>query len=111
MRALLPVGVLVQTRFGGTRTIAGAPVGRALGTGITARPSGGSIMIVIATDAALDHRQLDRLARRALIGPGRAGSAMDHGPGDFVIAFSTSHQPPVADGVRRLLQDHRVLPP
>ena len=146
------VGVLVQTNFGGTLTIAGAPIGRALGTGITARPSGGSIMIVVATDAAVDHRQLDRLARRALIGLGRAGSAMDHGSGDFVIAFSTSHQPPVADDtlnplfqavadateeaivnslfraqtvrgargtaealpldrVRRLLQDHRVLPP
>jgi D-aminopeptidase len=146
------VGVLVQTNFGGTLTIAGAAIGRALGTGITARPSGGSIMIVVATDAALDHRQLDRLARRALIGLGRAGSAMDHGSGDFVIAFSTSHQPPIADDtlnplfqavadateeaiinsllraqtvrgargtaealpldrVRRLLQDHRVLPP
>ena len=146
------VGVLVQTNFGGTLTIAGAPIGRALGNGITARPSGGSIMIVVATDAALDHRQLDRLARRALIGLGRAGSAMDHGSGDFVIAFSTSHQPPIADDtlnplfqavadateeaivnsllrartvrgargtaealpldrVRRLLQDHRVLPP
>src|SRR5215831_182623 len=51
--------------------------------------------IVVATDAAVDHRQLDRIARRTLIGLGRAGSAMDHGSGDFVIAFTTSHQPPV----------------
>jgi len=54
-------------------------------------------MIVVATDAALDHRQLARLARRALVGLARTGSTMDHGSGDFVIAFSTSHQPPVAD--------------
>ena len=99
------LGILVQSNFGGTLTIAGAPIGRALGTGITpvggpgrpGKPSGGSIMIVAATDAAVDHRQLERIARRTLIGLGRAGSAMDHGSGDFVIAFTTSHQPPIAD--------------
>lgn len=92
------VGVLVQTNFGGTLTIAGAPIGRALGTGTTAaRPGGGSIMIVVATDAAVDHRQLMRIARRALVGLGRAGSVMEHGSGDFVIAFSTSRQAPLAD--------------
>lgn len=91
------VGVLVQTNFGGTLTIAGAPIGGALGNGITGRPSGGSIMIVVATDAALDHRQLERLARRALVGLARAGSSMDHGSGDFIIAFTTSHQSPIAD--------------
>ncbi|HEY0484335.1 MAG TPA: P1 family peptidase [Kofleriaceae bacterium] len=102
------VGVLVQSNFGGTLTIAGAPIGRQLGTGITpapapapgtapARPAAGSIMIVIATDAAVDHRQLVRIANRTLVGLARAGSAMEHGSGDFVIAFTTSHQPPVAD--------------
>lgn len=147
------VGVLVQTNFGGTLTIAGAAIGGALGSGTTsARQGGGSIMIVVATDAPVDHRQLDRLGRRALIGLGRAGSVMAHGSGDFVIAFTTSHQPPLADDglnplfeaaadateeaiansllraqtvrgargtaealplerVKRLLQDHRVLPP
>lgn len=92
------LGVLVQSNFGGTLTIAGAPIGRALGTGTTSpRPGGGSIMIVLATDAAVDHRQLVRVARRTLIGLGRAGSAMEHGSGDFVIAFTTSHQPPISD--------------
>lgn len=92
------VGILVQTNFGGTLTIAGAPIGRSLGAGTTTdRPGGGSIMIVLATDAAVDHRQLVRLARRTLVGLGRAGSVMAHGSGDFVIAFSTSRQPPVAD--------------
>jgi D-aminopeptidase len=91
------VGVLVQSNFGGTLTIAGAPIGRALGAGTTARPAGGSIMIVLATDAAVDHRQLLRLGRRTLIGLGRTGSSMDHGSGDFVIAFTTSREPPIAD--------------
>ena len=98
------LGVLVQTNFGGTLTIAGASIGRALGTGITAAPpGGGSIMIVVATDAPVDHRQLQRIARRALIGLGRAGSVMEHGSGDFVIAFTTSHQPPLADDGLNLL--------
>lgn len=91
------VGVLVQSNFGGTLTIAGAPIGRELGTGTTAAPAGGSIMIVVASDAPVDHRQLERLARRALLGLGRTGSVMSHGSGDFVIAFSTSRQPPFAD--------------
>lgn len=99
------VGVLVQTNFGGVLTIAGAPIGRALGTGITSTPPGGSIMIVVATDAPVDHRQLERLGRRALIGLGRAGSFMEHGSGDFVIAFTTSHQTPLADdGLNPLFQ-------
>jgi D-aminopeptidase len=92
------VGILVQSNFGGTLTIAGAPIGGPLGAGTTSdRPGGGSIMIVLATDAAVDHRQLVRLGRRTLVGLGRAGSVMAHGSGDFVIAFSTSHQPPIAD--------------
>jgi len=92
------IGVLVQSNFGGTLTIAGAPIGRALGAGTTsARPGGGSIMIVLATDAPVDHRQLVRLGRRTLVGLGRAGSVMEHGSGDFVIAFTTSHETPIAD--------------
>lgn len=92
------VGALVQSNFGGNLTIAGAAIGRALGTGTTSvRQAGGSIMIVVATDAALDHRQLVRLGRRALVGLGRTGSVMEHGSGDFVIAFTTSRQPAIAD--------------
>ncbi len=93
------VGVLVQSNFGGVLTVAGAPVGRELGRyylrGVVesdggARDGGdGSIMIVVATDAPLAHRNLERLARRALAGLARTGSAMTNGSGDYVIAFST----------------------
>ena len=95
------VGVLVQSNFGGVLTIAGAPVGRELGryylrniveapdTTDTEDFGDGSIMIVVATDAPLDSRNLTRLARRALAGLARTGSAMTNGSGDFVIAFST----------------------
>jgi D-aminopeptidase len=84
------VGVLVQTNFGGVLTIAGAPVGRELGQYYLKGDLGnGSIMIVVATDAPLDHRQLERLGRRALAGLARTGSSMSNGSGDFVIAFST----------------------
>jgi len=95
------VGVLVQSNFGGILTIAGAPVGRELGRYSFQRPGGGapsapepavdgSIMMVVATDAPLDSRNLERLARRALTGLARTGSAMSNGSGDYVIAFSTA---------------------
>ena len=84
------VGVLVQTNFGGVLSIAGAPVGRELGQYYLKGDLGnGSIMIVVATDAPLDHRQLERLGRRALAGLARTGSSMSNGSGDFVIGFST----------------------
>jgi len=83
------VGVLVQTNFGGVLTIAGAPVGRELGQYYLKGDLGnGSIMIVVATDAPLDHRQLERLGRRALAGLARTGSSMSNGSGDFVIVFA-----------------------
>ncbi|MEJ2087305.1 MAG: P1 family peptidase [Gammaproteobacteria bacterium] len=88
------VGVLVQTNFGGNLTINGAPVGRALGSYPYARelardPDDGSIMMVVATDAPLNPRNLDRLARRAVMGLARTGSYGSNGSGDYVIAFST----------------------
>jgi D-aminopeptidase len=94
------VGALVQSNFGGVLTVAGAPVGRELGryylqgeTGTGKRETGdGSIIIVVATDAPLDHRQLERLGRRALAGLARTGSSMSSGSGDYVIAFSTDRQ-------------------
>jgi len=96
------VGVLVQSNFGGILTIAGAPVGRELGRYYLDRELGdtgadGSVMIVVATDAPLDHRQLERLGRRAFLGVGRTGSPMTHGSGDFVIAFATIRRSPPAD--------------
>src|SRR5690606_2342808 len=94
------VGVLVQSNYGGRLTIAGVPVGDALPdpdayvarTGTEAPPSSGdgSIMIVVATDAPLDDRQLRRLGQRALRGLGRTGASMSNGSGDSVVAFSTA---------------------
>ncbi|MFT4257143.1 MAG: P1 family peptidase [Pseudoxanthomonas sp.] len=95
------VGVLVQSNFGGQLTIAGVPVWKDLpDPAATARslktppPStgDGSIMMVVATDAPLDAAQLQRLARRALVGLARTGSAMSNGSGDYVIAFSTAKE-------------------
>ncbi|HSH45393.1 MAG TPA: P1 family peptidase, partial [Longimicrobiales bacterium] len=93
------VGVLVQSNYGGILTINGAPVGRALGqysfrqaveAGEPDRDGGdGSIMIVVATDAPLSARSLERLGHRALTGLARTGSSMSNGSGDYVIAFST----------------------
>ncbi len=113
------VGVLVQTNFGGVLSINGAPVGRELGqyafqrslegdvgpdttgagpaAGRDRQPGAGadgSIMIVVATDAPLGPRNLERLSHRALSGLARTGASMTNGSGDYVIAFST------AEGVR-----------
>lgn len=90
------VGVLVQTNFGGILTIAGAPVGKELGRYYLSdvvnaeTPDGGSCVIVVATDAPLDARQLGRVAKRALLGLAAVGSPMTHGSGDYVIAFSVA---------------------
>lgn len=93
------VGVLVQTNYGGTLTINGAPVGRELGTysyrddlegaGRDDHQEDGSIMLVVATDAPLNARSLDRLAMRAIMGLARTGSFASNGSGDYVISFST----------------------
>jgi D-aminopeptidase len=95
------VGVLVQTNYGGVLTIAGAPVGQELGRyylkerldpadeRAPADVGDGSIMIVVATDAPLTSRNLERLASRALAGLARTGSAMSNGSGDYAISFST----------------------
>jgi D-aminopeptidase len=96
------VGVLVQSNYGGVLTIDGAPVGKLLGRyayqpatrGAAAsahRERGdGSCMIVVATDAPLDARDLKRLAARAVFGLGRTGSSYSNGSGDFAIAFSSA---------------------
>ena len=88
------VGVLIQSNFGGVLTINGAPVGRELGQYAFQRALGdsadGSIMMVVATDAPLRARNLERLAKRALTGLARTGASMTNGSGDYVIAFSTT---------------------
>jgi D-aminopeptidase len=97
------VGVLVQTNFGGVLSIAGAPVGRELGRWylkdqLGPAPKGGdyrdradgSVIVVIATDAPLEFRNLQRLAARSMHGLARTGSAASNGSGDYAIAFSTA---------------------
>lgn len=110
------VGVLVQTNFGGVLTMNGAPVGRELGryylkedlepapkpgrdgartkgssdAPVNADRADGSVIIVVATDAPLDARNLRRLAARAMMGLARTGSPSTNGSGDYVIAFSTA---------------------
>ncbi|MCH7544837.1 MAG: P1 family peptidase [Planctomycetes bacterium] len=101
------VGALVQSNFGGILTIDGRRVGEKLGKYSYRRQieangnrdekidSGdGSCMIVIATDAPLSARNLQRIARRAVLGLARTGSFMSNGSGDFVIAFSTQNLKP-----------------
>ena len=83
------VGVLVQSNFGGVLTIGGTPIGRALD-----RVRGdGSIMIVIATDAPVDARNLKRMGARSMMGLARTGAAGTNGSGDYAIAFSTVRNP------------------
>lgn len=114
------VGVLVQTNYGGVLTMNGAPVGRELGryylkddleparrAGREREPSGpspnadradGSCIVVVATDAPLDARNLRRLAARAMLGLARTGSPATNGSGDYVIAFSTAPQNRIRHG-------------
>ena len=111
------IGVLVQSNFGGVLTIDGVPVGVELGkyylkevsassrtndAAVGSDNADGSIIIVIATDAPLDHRQLSRLASRAMSGLARTGSSMTNGSGDYVIAFSTSNRIDASEGVRNV---------
>jgi D-aminopeptidase len=95
------IGVLVQSNFGGVFQMMGAPIGQELGRysfrGDVDRERGdGSIMMIVATDAPLSERNLERLAARAVMGLSRTGSAASNGSGDYVLAFST------ASSVRRL---------
>lgn len=107
------VGVLVQTNFGGVLTINGAPVGRELGRyylkdELTPPQDGadGSVIIVIATDAPLDARNLSRMGARAMMGLARTGAAGTNGSGDYAIAFSTA-----ADvRIRPVNQNERHVP-
>lgn len=92
------VGVLVQSNFGGVLTIDGAPAGRELGQHFLKNElesADGSIMIVIATDAPVDARNLKRMGARAMAGVARTGAAMTNGSGDYAIAFSTARNAPV----------------
>jgi D-aminopeptidase len=107
------LGTLVQSNFGSPRdlVIAGVPIGRSLqplSKGVETDDKG-SIMIVLATDAPLDARQLQRLCVRAGAGLARVGSHYGHGSGDFIIGFSTAnridHDPVESVAPREVLAD------
>ncbi len=117
------LGVLVQTNFGGVLTMGGAPVGEELGKYSFAppRPGGpgapateitpdGSCMIVVATDAPIDARDLRRLAARAVFALGRTGSSYSNGSGDFAVAFTTSPSMRTRYGESQP-RERTVLPP
>ena len=103
------IGVLVQTNFGGILQVLGAPVGKELGQYAFKREAespgdrgDGSCVMVIATDAPLSDRNLERLAARAIMGLARTGSSASNGSGDYVLAFSTN------DKVRRAVTATRL---
>ena len=101
------VGVLVQANFGGVLQIAGVNVGKELQkfsfSNQLLNNVDGSCLIVVATDAPLDHRNLERLAKRAFLGLGKTGGIASNGSGDYVIAFST------AEGMRIPFQNEGRL--
>jgi len=125
------VGILVQTNFGGVLTITGAPVGRELGqyylrkelekagsstgnalgigSGTNKDKTDGSCMIVVATDAPLDARNLKRLAARALLGVARTGGSASNGSGDYAIAFSTALQMRIHSNEKTLTRSVEVM--
>jgi D-aminopeptidase len=113
------VGVLVQSNFGGVLTIAGAPVGQELGQyylrkeieqqGNSKDKADGSCMMIVATDAPLDARNLKRLAARAWLGMARTGSSASNGSGDYAIAFSTASQVRIHTSDKSLTRHIEVL--
>ncbi|MCE7042961.1 P1 family peptidase [Dyadobacter sp. CY312] len=90
------VGVLVQTNFGGVLKINGVPIGEELGQyafkEALDKSSDGSCMMILATDAPLDARNLKRLAKRVMLGMAQTGGIAANGSGDYVIAFSTANR-------------------
>jgi len=108
------IGVLVQTNYGGTLSIAGAPVGRELGRWEGGRGVGGSVIVVIATDAPVDARNLRRLAARSMLGLGRTGSIAANGSGDYAIAFSVAPElcihPGAVSTAARILPNDSMSP-
>ncbi|HET9532605.1 MAG TPA: P1 family peptidase, partial [Blastocatellia bacterium] len=124
------VGVLVQSNYGGVLTINGAPAGRELGryylkqeiergegksndeNAGSSEAADGSIIIVIATDAPVDARNLQRMAARSMMGLARTGSSASNGSGDYAISFSTASDVRVRageTGPRSQIRDMKVL--
>ena len=107
------VGVLVQTNFGGVLQIDGVPVGEELKkfylNDELNKAADGSCMMVIATDAPLDSRNLERLAKRAFMGLAKTGGIASNGSGDYVIAFSVDSSLRVAHNSNTPFQTMKVL--
>ena len=110
------VGVLVQSNFGGDLHIAGIPIQNTMEKTLSSvvKISNGSIMIIVATDAPLDHRNLYRLASRAMMGLARTGSNESNGSGDYVIAFSTAPEVRIVTNSKpympKLLRNENMTP-
>lgn len=107
------VGVLVQSNFGGVLQIAGVPVGKELNKyylsdKLNETPDG-SCMIIVATDAPLDARNLKRLAKRAMLGLGKTGGIASNGSGDYVIAFSTAESLRISYRSDQDLKQQKIL--
>lgn len=107
------VGVLVQSNFGGVLQIAGVPVGKELNKyylsdKLNETPDG-SCMIIVATDAPLDARNLKRLAKRTMLGLGKTGGIASNGSGDYVIAFSTAESVRISYRSDQDLKKQRIL--
>lgn len=107
------VGVLVQTNFGGVLEIAGVPVGKELGKypfyDAIQKDADGSCMIVVLTDAPLDARNLERLAKRAFLGMGKTGAIGSNGSGDYIIAASTAESVRIPYKMTSKILDQNVL--
>jgi len=108
------IGVLVQTNFGGVLQIAGVPVGKELKkfsfSNELLNNVDGSCMIVVATNAPLDNRNLTRLAKRAFMGLAKTGGIASNGSGDYVIAFSTAPVMRIPHKINSKLQKQEVVP-
>ncbi len=107
------VGVLVQTNYGGVLQIDGVPVGEELKKFYLQDklndPVDGSCMIVVATNAPLDSRNLERLAKRAFMGLAKTGGIASNGSGDYIIAFSTDTSVRVLHETKEIFQKGNAL--
>lgn len=107
------LGVLVQTNFGGVLEINGVPVGKELNTypyrGDLLNEADGSCMIVVLTDAPLDARNLERVAKRAMMGLAKTGGIASNGSGDYVIAVSTAEENRIENSAETLFHSGTVL--
>lgn len=106
------VGVLVQSNFGGVLEVDGVEVGKELGGYLfqeSIESADGSIMIVVATNAPLDARNLERVAKRAIMGLAKTGGIASNGSGDYVIAFSTDPKLRVPHNADKLALEKKSL--